>query len=115
MYDGDYENGLLSEADAVLTQALTAIGLLSVHGDIEGYRDDAIEALRELGMMMEDGAVPFIGCARLSLEMVENYADDVPRAVSDDYFQKSQDFAHMFVAGIPMPSLKLVGDDEDED
>ncbi len=49
-------------------------------GDNKPYptREDAIAAIRELGMLLEDGAVPFIGCARLSLEMVENYADDLP-------------------------------------
>lgn len=115
MYESDYESGLLSEQDVALTKALTAIGMLSVHGDVEGYLANAVEALRELAMLMEDGAVPFIGCARLSVEMVDNYADELPHATSLDYFERSQEFAHMFVAGVPDtgPQLRLVTEDEE--
>lgn len=118
MYESDYEQGLMSEVDAALTKALTAIGLLWIHGDSEGYRDDAIDALRELGMLMEEGAVPFIGCARLATDIVDNYAEDILPTISDDYFERRRSFAQMFdedmMPSIEAPMLGLVND-EDED
>jgi hypothetical protein len=117
MYESDYENGVMSEPDAVLTKALVAIGLLSVHGEGDGYREDAIDALRELSMLMEDGGAPFIGVARLSLDMVDNYADDLSHEAAIEYFEKAQDFAHVFMAGIPDmgPQLRLVTDEGDDE
>ena len=122
MYEGDYEHGLLSEVDVALTKALTAIGLLSIHGEVAEHRDHAIEALRELCALMESGEIPFIGCARLAVEIVDDYAERAPASITEPYFDDRQKFTYMFdedvmpsIEGMDMPTLRLVGeDDEDE-
>jgi len=113
VYDDEDEEAGLSEVDAALMEALVAVGLLSVHGDIDNYRERAADGFRNLALLMEDES-PFIGVARMAVDMVDNYAEGLSLEAQEPYFEKCREFAQRFMADEPTPALRLVEDDEDE-
>lgn len=98
--DRDFENGELSDADQALLQAIVSLGLMGLHGgeQRENHRHMAVQALRELTEMIEDGEDAYVGCARLGADMVDNYANDEEIEGADE---RADSFSRQFSAGIP--------------